>query len=129
MSTPVNRRKVQPVNVFPRKVAVILLMVAGLACGYLWLWEHCNDTAKRIKTLERELARQRRLRQNEEYKWANRTSCQNIEAALALHGLEMSWPEAGQIVHLGLSDCRFDDRKEYQLTKDDRKTGFSMAMR
>lgn len=128
--TKKNYKKDQERNVFPAPLAAILALVAVLSLSYLWLCGQCDAAGRRIKDLERQRVEVRKRRFNEEYKWHNMKSQANLERALAMHGLEMTWPEKRRAVHVAMNRCRFDDETEYRLTQNDSGSSFGrMAMR
>ncbi len=129
-NTKKNYKKDQVRTVFPAPLAAILALVAVLSLSYLWLCGQCDASGRRIKSLEKERAETRKRRFNEEYKWHNMKSQENLDRALAMHGLNMTWPEKRRAVHVAMTSCRFDNEAEYRLTQDDSGSRFSrMAMR
>jgi hypothetical protein len=87
-------------SVFPTVLAGILLMATGTALGYLWLCGRCEDLGRRIKALEQQKVALERRVVNEEYKWSNMTSPQNMEKLLQAHKLEMVWPSEKNVVRI-----------------------------
>lgn len=77
-----------------------------LALVYLQMQADCERTGKRIKQLERERREVQKQVTNEERNWATASSVPNMERLLASHGIEMSWPEEGQIIRLAAADGR-----------------------
>ncbi len=113
-----NCKKDAPPGFFPAPLAAVLVLVGVLSLGYLWLCGQCDAAGRRIKDLERQRTEVRRRYLNEEYKWHNLRSQENIERALKMHGLEMSWPERRRAVHISLREWRFDDESLYRLARD-----------
>ena len=129
-NTKRNYKQDQKKNVFPAPLAAILALVAVLSLSYLWLCGQCDAAGRRIKDLEKQRVEVRKRRFNEEYKWHNIKSQDNLERALSMHGLNMTWPEKRRAVHVAMNNCRFDNETEYRLTQDDSGTAFGrMAMR
>ncbi len=125
-----NCKKNQGKNVFPAPLAAILSLVTVLSLSYLWLCGQCDAAGRRIKELEKQRVETRKRRFNEEYKWHNMKSQENLERALAMHGLKMTWPEKRRSVHVAMTTFRFDNETEYRLTQDDSGSRYSrMAMR
>jgi hypothetical protein len=116
-------------QVFPAPLAAILVMVAVLSLSYLWLCGQTESAGRRIKSLEKQRSEVRRRRFNEEYKWHGMKSQENLERALAMHGLEMTWPEKRRAVHISMNATRFDDRAEYVLAQNRRESKMRVAMR
>ncbi|MFH0909032.1 MAG: hypothetical protein V1929_09740 [bacterium] len=110
------RKKNSSETAFLWILAVVLLGATTLALSYLWLCSGCDDLGRRLKHLEQQkLALQRRI-VNEEYKWSNMTSPQNMEKLLQRHGLVMTWPSEKSIVRIRRSaaeDPSSPSRREY----------------
>ena len=119
-----NYKKNTAPGFFPAPLAAVLVLVGVLSLGYLWLCGQCDAAGRRIKDLERQRTEARRRYLNEEYKWHNLRSQENIERALKMHGLEMSWPERRRAIHISLRSWRFDDESLYRLSQDG-SSGFS----
>lgn len=83
---------------FPGAMAAILVVAAVACIGYLWLTGRNDDLGRRIKELEKKKTELDRLVVNEEFKWANATSPENIQRLLALHRLNMIQPHQTNIV-------------------------------
>ena len=87
-------------GVFPTVLAVVLLGATTTALGYLWLCGRCEDMGRRIKALEQEKTQIERRVVNEEYKWSNMTSPQNMQRLLEAHGLTMTWPLEKNVIRI-----------------------------
>jgi hypothetical protein len=87
-------------GVFPTVFAGVLLAATGTSLGYLWLCGRCEDLGRRIKQLEQQKSQIERRVVNEEYKWSNMTSPQNMEKLLQTHRLEMVWPSEKKVVRI-----------------------------
>jgi hypothetical protein len=87
-------------GVFPTVLAGVLLAATGTSLGYLWVCGRCEDLGRRIKLLEQQKAQIERRVVNEEYKWSNMTSPQNMEKLLQAHKLEMVWPKEKSVVRI-----------------------------
>ena len=83
---------------FPGVMAGILVFAAIGCIGYLWLNGRNDDLGKRIKELEKKRTELERLVVNEEFKFANMTSPDNIQRLLARHQLNMILPRETNIV-------------------------------
>lgn len=101
-----NRKRTDHVYLVPPPLATVLILAAVLSLSYLWLCGRCEDLGKRIKSLERECAKVRKVRVNEEFKWYNMTSLPSMEKALQRHGLQMNFPPQGRVVQLPRSSSR-----------------------
>ena len=77
-----------------------------LALVYLQMQADCERTGKRIKQLERTRREVQKQVTNEERNRAAASSIRNMERLLSRHGIEMSWPEEGQIIRLAAADAR-----------------------
>lgn len=96
-----NRSKGKSRPVFPAPLAIVLGLVIVLALSYLWLCGRCDTLGQKIKRKERELVELQRRVVNEEYKWSNLTSPQNMQRLLQAHQLAMTWPTERDVVRLG----------------------------
>lgn len=96
-----NRPKARARAVFPAPLALVLGLVAVLSVTYLWLCGRCDQLGQEIKRKERALVELRRHVVNEEYKWSNLTSPQNMQRLLQAHQLVMTWPSERDVVRLG----------------------------
>jgi len=124
-----NYKKKEQKDVFPAPLAAVLSLVTVLALSYLWLCGQCEASGRRIKKLERSRTVVRKLKLNEEYKWHNLRSQENLERALIQHNLQMSWPEKRRAIQLVKGVYRFDDEVGYSITQDEGKSGLTVAMR
>lgn len=95
-----NRKKTVEGFFFPIPLALVLVLAGTLSLTYLWLCGRATTLGKRIINLERQLAEVEKHRLNEEFKWSNMKSPHNIEQALKLHQLDMSWPDKTRVVRL-----------------------------
>ena len=96
-----NRPKGRSGPVFPAPLALVLGVVAALALTYLWLCNRCEMLGQTIKRKEHDLAELKRRVVNEEFKWSNMTSPQNMQRLLQAHQLAMTWPSERDVVRLG----------------------------
>lgn len=96
-----NRPKANARRIFPAPLALVLGLVAALSVTYLWLCGRCEQLGQEIKRKERALVELRRHVVNEEYKWSNLTSPQNMQRLLQAHQLVMTWPSERDVVRLG----------------------------
>ncbi len=87
-------------RVFPGAIAAILVVAAVLSIGYLWICGRNEDLGRQIKALE--VAKQALDRRviNEEFKWANATSPENIQRLLIRHKLPMELPKERSITRV-----------------------------
>ena len=100
MSRNKNRKNDEPRHVFPAPLAGILAVAVTLSLGYLWLCGRCDAMGRDIKKLEQRKVELQRKIENEEYKWSNMTSPQNMASLLKAHNLEMTWPGEGSIIRM-----------------------------
>lgn len=87
-------------GVFPGAMAAILVIAAVLSIGYLWICGRNEDLGKRIKELEIEKQSLDRRVINEEFKWSNATSPENIQRLLLRHHLMMELPKERSIARV-----------------------------
>ena len=90
--------------------AAVGAVLSANAATYYWIYlqmqADCERTGKRIKQLERTRREVQKQVTNEERNWAAASSIRNMERLLSRHGIEMSWPEEGQIIRLAAADAR-----------------------
>ncbi len=97
-----NYRKRVKTRLLPGWLVAGVVAVAGLGFTYLWLGARCDALGRRIKALEKERVAAHRLVVNEEYKWSNLTTFENISRLLQQHNLPMDWPKQKDVVRLRL---------------------------
>jgi hypothetical protein len=95
-----NYRKNARTSPVPGGIAVFLVLAVGLALGWLWLDNRCDQLGMRLKELEQEKAALRRRVTNEEFKWSSLTTYESMMKLLKQHGIEMDWPRERQIVRI-----------------------------
>lgn len=95
-----NYRKNVKTRLLPGWLVVVVVAAAGLGFSYLWLGARCDALGRRIKDLEKKKVEVRRLVVNEEFKWSNLTTFENITRLLKKHNLEMDWPKQNDVVRL-----------------------------
>lgn len=81
-------------------LALFLVMVTVTSMAYLWMHGRCEAAGNRIQQLERtrQLTHTRLL--DEELKWAQIKTLQNVMAAVEAHALNMTWAPNSRVVHL-----------------------------
>lgn len=99
-----NYRKNVKTRLLPGWLVVMVVAAAGLGFSYLWLGARCDTLGRRIKDLEKEKVAVRRLVVNEEFKWSNLTTFENITRLLKKHNLQMDWPRQNDVVRLRRPD-------------------------
>lgn len=75
-------------------------LAAALALVYLSLFNTCETLGRQIKKLEYERAELHKRVVNEERNWAMARSIGSMEQLMAVHGIQMSWPEERHIIRL-----------------------------
>jgi hypothetical protein len=95
-----NRKKDAESGVIVSPVAAILLGVAVLSLGYLWVCGRCDALGRQITALEVRKTALHRQVLKEDYKWSRMKSPRNIERLLARHGLSMQWPAERDVVRI-----------------------------
>ena len=88
---------------FPSPLAAILVSVGLLSLVHLWLCGRCEALGKEITTLEKRKIEAHRRALNEQYKWSNMKSPQNMERLLKRHHLEMRLPNESFVVRVRTS--------------------------
>jgi hypothetical protein len=78
----------------------ILTLLVVLALGYVWLACRCQALGRDIQKLEQGHEDLMKRCRNEDAKWIQIRSRQNLQAALARHGIVMSWPSSAQIIRM-----------------------------
>ena len=99
-----NRRKHPAEGFIPVPFLMGIILIAVLALAYLWLESQCESLGRQMKYME---AQKRELDKKigyEEARWANMKAPAEIEKALRMHNLVMTWPANGQIVRMSSSD-------------------------
>jgi hypothetical protein len=94
-----NRKKVNGF-VFPAPFAGVVVLVSTFALGYVWLDCRSEALGEQLKAMELRRTVLEKMQCNEEYRWSMMKAPQNMERALAKHGIEMTWPREDQIVRL-----------------------------
>lgn len=95
-----NRKKDQGLPIFPKSLAVVLLVAAVTALMYLWFCGRCESLGQRILALERDKEELHRRVINEEFTWANMKSPGHIEELLRHFRLDMCWPAESHVVRV-----------------------------
>ena len=95
-----NYRKKARTSPVSGPLVLSLLVIMGLAFGWLWLNNRCELLGTRIKELEQEKAALRRRVANEQFKWSSLTTYESMMKLLKEHGIEMDWPRERQIVRI-----------------------------
>lgn len=85
---------------FPGLTAIVLVVAAGLALGYLGLDGRCNDLSDAIKKLEEKKRDLDRRVVNEQNKLVKQTAPENILRILQAHRLVMALPSRTNVVHV-----------------------------
>ncbi len=86
--------------VFPAPFAGLMILVSVLALGYVWLGCRCDSLGREIKNLEKEKDLLTRKYLTEEYQWTRLKSPRQIERALQIHHITMTWPRNDQIIRV-----------------------------
>ena len=71
----------------------VLAVAAGLLIGYLWICRCNEEIGKGIKDLETKRQDLERRVINEEFKWSNATTPDNIQKLLRKHSIVMTMPK------------------------------------
>ena len=95
-----NRKKQAQGFVFPVPLALFLVLVTVISMTYLWMHGRCEAAGIRIQQLERTRQQTHTRLLDEESKWAQLKTLENVLAAVERHQLEMSWAPDSRVVHL-----------------------------
>ncbi|MBU1694669.1 MAG: hypothetical protein KJ726_11455 [Verrucomicrobia bacterium] len=112
-----NRKTIQDGPVFPVPLALILVLVTGVAFGFLWLRDKCDTMGRRLQDLEARRDEVQRQVLREEYKWSNLKSPQNIERLMAQFNLKMVWPGERDTVRLRRPELEPEGPAEMQYAQ------------
>jgi len=88
----------------PVPFALFTVVISVFALGYLWLGIQSEELGRELKKLEASLTNLQKKRQYEEARWANVKAPREIEKALSMHHLSMTWPGDVQIVRMSSAD-------------------------
>jgi hypothetical protein len=92
----------------------LMALAAALAMVYVQLFYTCENIGREIKRLEQERTELRKRVVNEEHNWGMASSIRNMEALMARHGIEMTWPEPHNIIRLVAAER--DEPAQYAQT-------------
>lgn len=95
-----NRKKTQTGLMFPARLALILVAIAGVCLVYVCVQSRTSALGREIKKLEAQRDQLREKVIKEQCEWARLQSPANVEKALKEHGLVMTWPSRDQIVRM-----------------------------
>ena len=112
-----NRKTIQDGPVFPVSLALILVLVTGLAFGFLWLRDRCETMGCRIQVLEDRRDEVQRQVLCEEFKWSSLKSPQNLERLMNQFDLEMVWPGERYTVRLPRPELEPEASAEMQYAQ------------
>lgn len=102
--------------IFPAPLAAILSTAAVISLSYLWFCGRCEALGVQIQALESKKAELHKRVINEEYKWSNMKSPQNIEDLLRQFNLTMTWPGEDRVVRVRSQAPMPESRREYVQT-------------
>ncbi len=95
-----NRKKTQAKFPVPIPLVALVLVLAGLSLVYVCLQSRTETLGREIKQLEVARDRLRDQLVRDQCEWARLQSPSNLEQALKMHGLVMTWPNRDQIVRI-----------------------------
>jgi len=94
-------RHIHPITMIPRPVGVGFVVLVSVALVYLWMGHKCTQYSQEIKRLEDQCVELDNEKVREETKWNAMKTADHLDELLVRHGLQMSYPNAGQVVHVG----------------------------
>ena len=99
-------RKKRKLNalMMPAPLAGLIVLLVAFALGYIWLGCRCEALGRELKGLETERDALRKQHLNEEFKWSRMKSPREIEKALEMHHIVMTWPSNEQVIRLSDSN-------------------------
>lgn len=100
MARKKNRKKQSQGFIFPAPFACVIGLVGLVSLSYLWFCGRCDAVGAHIKVLENRKAEIHKQVINEQYKWSNMKSTENIINLIHHFNLNMVWPEQAHVVHL-----------------------------
>ncbi len=96
-----NRRKKKLNSNFrPAPFAAVVVVITIIASVYSYLQYSCQQLGNEIKALERQKNILKTRYMNEECRWMEDKSPENIKKALNRYNIVMQWPSARQVVRL-----------------------------
>lgn len=95
-----NKKKQAQGFVFPVPLALFLVMVTVTSMTYLWMHGRCEAAGVRIQRLEQRQVQTRQQLLDEQLKWTQMRTLNQIRAAVERHGLNMALAPNHRVVHL-----------------------------
>ncbi|MDA0991951.1 MAG: hypothetical protein O3A51_14520 [Verrucomicrobia bacterium] len=102
------KKKKNNAFLFPVPIAGLVIVSVTVGLVYVGLGCRCQALGQELKGLEEQRAELNRQYQQELFKWTRLKAPQNLDRALASHGIAMSWPSSRQVVRLDEHDLVAD---------------------
>jgi len=100
MARKKNRKKQSQGFIFPAPFACVIGLVGIVSLSYLWFCGRCDAVGTHIKVMENQKVEIHKQVINEEYKWSNMKTTENIVNLIHYFNLNMVWPEQTHVVHI-----------------------------
>lgn len=87
-------------SIVPKTVGAAFVVVVSLALVYLWMGHKCTAYSAEIKRLEDRCGELDNEKVREETQWNAMKTAEKLDGLLLRHGLQMVYPNAGQVVRM-----------------------------
>lgn len=95
-----NKKKQAQGFVFPVPLALFLVLVTVTSMTYLWMHGRCEAAGVRIQRLERHQLQARQQLLDEQAKWNQLRTLNQVRTAVARHGLDMELAPTHRVIRL-----------------------------
>lgn len=82
-------------------LGITFVVGVSLALVYLWMGHKCTQYSEEIKRLDGQCVELDNEKVREEMKWKEMKTADRLDELLVRHGLQMVYPNAGQVVRVG----------------------------
>lgn len=124
-----NHRRHVNAKSFPKSVAVLAIMVVGLAMMYARLYLVCEQLGNELGKGESELKKLNQILQHESILWRDNFTSEKIKSALKSHGLKMNYPGQDQIVRMDKNGKPVNNQLSMNLFRKNKQVQTSIAGR
>ncbi len=95
-----NKKKQAQGFVFPVPLALLLVLITVTSMSYLWMHGRCEAAGVRIQRLERHQLQARQQLLDEQAKWNQLRTLNQVRAAVARHRLDMELAPTHRVIRL-----------------------------